>query len=48
MNNNKLFVHVVISFVITAFLVVHVCLTTLAPTAMGRIKAMFTGYEEEE
>ena len=41
-------VHVVISFVFTAFLFVHVYLTTLGPTAMGHIKAMFTGYEEEE
>lgn len=41
-------VHVVISFVFTAFLFVHVYLTTLGPTAMAHIKAMFTGYEEEE
>ena len=41
-------VHVVISFAFTAFLFVHIYLTTLGPSAMAHIKAMFTGYEEEE
>jgi thiosulfate reductase cytochrome b subunit len=41
-------VHVVISFAFTAFLFVHIYLTTLGPSVMGHIKAMFTGYEEEE
>ena len=41
-------VHVVISFAFTAFFFVHVYLTTLGPSVMGHIKAMLTGYEEEE
>ena len=41
-------VHVVISFAFTAFFFVHIYLTTLGPSVMTHIKAMFTGYEEEE
>ena len=41
-------VHVVVSFVFTAFLFIHIYLTTLGATTMQHIKAMFTGYETEE
>ena len=39
-------VHVVISMFFTAFLFVHIYLTTLGHTPMEHIKAMFTGFEE--
>jgi thiosulfate reductase cytochrome b subunit len=39
-------VHVVISFAFITFLFVHIYLTTLGPSVMCHIKAMFTGYEE--
>ncbi|MDA8083282.1 MAG: cytochrome b/b6 domain-containing protein [Nitrospiraceae bacterium] len=41
-------VHVVAFFLLTAFLFVHVYLTTLGRTPLAHIKAMFTGYEEVE
>jgi predicted CXXCH cytochrome family protein len=41
-------VHVILSFALTAFLVVHVYLTTLGATTMQHIKAMISGYEKEE
>jgi hypothetical protein len=40
------FIHVVLFFSLTAFLIGHVYLTTLGTTLMEHIKAMFTGYEE--
>lgn len=39
-------VHVAIFFCLSAFLFVHVYLTTLGRTPLEHIKAMFTGYEE--
>ncbi len=39
--------HLVLTVFFTAFLFVHVYLTTLGPTWFTHIKAMFTGYEEE-
>jgi thiosulfate reductase cytochrome b subunit len=41
-------VHVMAFFLLTAFLVVHVYLTTLGKTPLEHIRAMFTGYEETE
>jgi Ni/Fe-hydrogenase b-type cytochrome subunit len=41
-------VHVSVFFFLTAFLFVHVYLTTLGTTPLEHIKAMFTGYEEIE
>jgi thiosulfate reductase cytochrome b subunit len=41
-------VHVIVFFFLTAFLFVHVYLTTLGTTPLEHIKAMFTGYEEIE
>lgn len=41
-------VHVAVFFFLTAFLLVHVYLTTLGTTPLEHIKAMFTGYEEIE
>jgi Ni/Fe-hydrogenase b-type cytochrome subunit len=41
-------VHVAIFFCLSAFLFVHVYLTTLGRTPFEHIKAMFTGYEEIE
>ncbi|MBA4372118.1 MAG: cytochrome b [Thermodesulfovibrio sp.] len=38
--------HVAVFFCLTAFLFVHVYLTTLGRTPLEHIKAMFTGYEE--
>jgi len=40
--------HMLLTIIFTAFLFVHVYLTTLGRTPMEHIKAMFTGYEEEE
>ncbi|MHB8881734.1 MAG: cytochrome b/b6 domain-containing protein [Thermodesulfovibrionales bacterium] len=40
--------HVAVFFFLTAFLFVHVYLTTLGRTPWEHIKAMFTGYEEIE
>ncbi|TAN43181.1 MAG: cytochrome B [Nitrospirae bacterium] len=40
--------HVAVFFFLTAFLFVHVYLTTLGRTPWEHIKAMFTGYEEME
>jgi thiosulfate reductase cytochrome b subunit len=42
------FIHVVVFFFLTAFLFVHVYLTTLGTTPLEHIKAMFTGYDEME
>jgi Ni/Fe-hydrogenase b-type cytochrome subunit len=39
-------VHVAVFFFLSAFLFVHVYLTTLGRTPLEHIKAMFTGYEE--
>jgi len=41
-------VHLLLTMFFTAFLFVHVYLTTLGRTPLEHIKAMFTGYEEEE
>lgn len=41
-------VHVAVFFFLTAFLFVHVYLTTLGTTPLEHIKAMFTGFEEIE
>jgi len=41
-------VHVIVFFCLTAFLFVHVYLTTLGRTTFEHIKEMFTGYEEIE
>lgn len=41
-------VHVIVFFFLTAFLFVHVYLTTLGTTTLEHIKEMFTGYEEIE
>ncbi len=41
-------IHVVAFFLLTAFLFVHIYLTTLGRTPLAHIKAMFTGYEEIE
>lgn len=41
-------VHVIVFFCLTAFLFVHVYLTTLGTTPLEHIKEMFTGYEEIE
>lgn len=41
-------VHVAVFFFLTAFLFVHVYLSTLGTTPLEHIKAMFTGYEEIE
>jgi Ni/Fe-hydrogenase b-type cytochrome subunit len=41
-------IHVVFFFFFTAFIFVHVYLATLGHTPLAHIKAMFTGYEEEE
>ncbi len=41
-------VHVMVFFFLTAFLFVHVYLTTLGTTTLEHIKEMFTGYEEIE
>jgi Ni/Fe-hydrogenase b-type cytochrome subunit len=38
--------HVAVFFFLTAFLFVHVYLTTLGRTPLEHIRAMFTGYEE--
>jgi thiosulfate reductase cytochrome b subunit len=40
-------VHMFLTLFFTAFLFVHVYLTTLGHTPLEHIKAMFTGYEEE-
>jgi Ni/Fe-hydrogenase b-type cytochrome subunit len=40
-------VHLFLTLFFTAFLFVHVYLTTLGHTPLEHIKAMFTGYEEE-
>lgn len=40
--------HVAVFFCLTAFLFVHVYLTTLGRTPLEHIRAMFTGYEEVE
>ncbi len=40
-------VHLFLTIVFVAFLFVHVYLTTLGPTKLTHIKAMFTGFEEE-
>jgi thiosulfate reductase cytochrome b subunit len=40
-------VHLFLTIFFTAFLFVHVYLTTLGHTPWAHIKAMFTGYEEE-
>lgn len=40
-------VHMLLFLFFTAFLFVHVYLTTLGHTPLAHIKAMFTGYEEE-
>jgi len=40
-------VHLLVTIFFTAFLFVHVYLTTLGRTPFEHIKAMFTGYEEE-
>jgi thiosulfate reductase cytochrome b subunit len=39
--------HLLVTIFFTAFLFVHVYLTTLGHTPLEHIKAMFTGYEEE-
>ncbi len=39
--------HLLLTVFFTAFLFVHVYLTTLGATPLTHIKAMFTGYEEE-
>jgi Ni/Fe-hydrogenase b-type cytochrome subunit len=39
--------HLLVAIFFTAFLFVHVYLTTLGRTPLEHIKAMFTGYEEE-
>jgi thiosulfate reductase cytochrome b subunit len=39
--------HLLVTIFFTAFLFVHVYLTTLGSTPLEHIKAMFTGYEEE-
>ena len=39
--------HMLLTLFFTAFLFVHVYLTTLGHTPLEHIKAMFTGYEEE-
>ena len=41
-------IHVLIFIFFTAFIFVHVYLATLGHTTFAHIKAMFTGYEEEE
>jgi len=41
-------IHVALFFFFTAFMFVHVYLATLGHTPLAHIKAMFTGYEEEE
>jgi Ni/Fe-hydrogenase b-type cytochrome subunit len=40
-------VHLFLTLFFTAFLFVHIYLTTLGHTPLEHIKAMFTGYEEE-
>jgi len=40
-------VHLLVAIFFSAFLFVHVYLTTLGRTPLEHIKAMFTGYEEE-
>jgi len=40
--------HLLLTVFFTAFLFVHVYLTTLGPTPFTHIKAMITGYEDEE
>ena len=39
--------HLLVTICFSAFLFVHVYLTTLGPSWLTHIKAMFTGYEEE-
>lgn len=39
-------IHVILFFVFTTFLVVHMYLATLGHTPLAHFKAMFTGYEE--
>jgi thiosulfate reductase cytochrome b subunit len=39
-------IHVMLFFFFTAFIVVHVYLSTLGHTPLAHLKAMFTGYEE--
>ncbi|MEW6161799.1 MAG: cytochrome b/b6 domain-containing protein [Nitrospirota bacterium] len=41
-------IHVVLFIFFTAFIFVHLYLATLGHTTFAHIKAMFTGYEEEE
>ena len=41
-------IHVIVFFFLTAFLFIHVYLSTLGATPLEHIKAMFTGYEEME
>ena len=39
-------IHVMLFFFFTAFIIVHVYLSTLGHTPLAHLKAMFTGYEE--
>lgn len=41
-------IHVIVFFFLTAFLIIHVYISTLGATPFEHIKAMFTGYEERE
>lgn len=41
-------IHVLLFLFFTSFLFVHIYLATLGHTPLAHIKAMFTGYEEEE
>lgn len=41
-------IHAVVGYVFAAYLVVHVYMSTVGQTPLTHIKAMFTGYEEEQ
>jgi thiosulfate reductase cytochrome b subunit len=40
-------IHIIVAYLFTLFLIIHVYMATLGPTPLSHIRAMISGYEEE-